>query len=57
MGRNLLLNMADQKHAVAGLDLDTKKMLSLTQEANPRILHNYRGLRHGKKPLILILRF
>ena len=34
MGRNLLLNMADQKHAVAGLDLDTEKVLSLTQEAN-----------------------
>ena len=34
MGRNLLLNMADQKHAVAGLDLDTEKVLSLTQEAD-----------------------
>lgn len=34
MGRNLLLNMADQKHAVAGLDLDAEKVLSLTQEAN-----------------------
>lgn len=36
MGRNLLLNMADQGHAVAGLDLDTEKVFSLTQEANPQ---------------------
>lgn len=34
MGRNLLLNMADQKFAVAGLDLDKEKVLSLTEEAN-----------------------
>lgn len=34
MGRNLLLNMADQKYAVAGLDLDADKVLSLTEEAN-----------------------
>jgi len=34
MGRNLLLNMADQHHAVAGLDLDAEKALSLTQEAD-----------------------
>ena len=34
MGRNLLLNMADQGHAVAGLDLDDDKVLSLTEEAN-----------------------
>jgi 6-phosphogluconate dehydrogenase len=34
MGRNLLLNMADQKYAVAGLDLDVDKVLSLTEEAN-----------------------
>lgn len=34
MGRNLLLNMADQKYAVAGLDLDEDKVLSLTEEAN-----------------------
>ncbi|KGO94624.1 NADP-dependent phosphogluconate dehydrogenase [Flavobacterium subsaxonicum] len=34
MGRNLLLNMADQKFAVAGLDLDTEKASSLQQEAN-----------------------
>jgi 6-phosphogluconate dehydrogenase len=26
MGRNLLLNMADQKFAVAGLDLDEEKV-------------------------------
>jgi 6-phosphogluconate dehydrogenase len=30
MGRNLLLNMADQKFAVAGLDLDEEKF-SLTR--------------------------
>jgi 6-phosphogluconate dehydrogenase len=34
MGRNLLLNMADQKFAVAGLDLD-EESFSLTHEANP----------------------
>jgi 6-phosphogluconate dehydrogenase len=34
MGRNLLLNMADQGHAVAGMDLDSEKVLSLTQEAD-----------------------
>lgn len=34
MGRNLLLNMADQKFAVAGLDLDPEKAGSLQQEAN-----------------------
>ncbi|SDH15468.1 6-phosphogluconate dehydrogenase [Flavobacterium omnivorum] len=34
MGRNLLLNMADQKYAVAGLDLDADKVLSLTEEAH-----------------------
>ncbi len=36
MGRNLLLNMADQKYAVAGLDLDVDKVFSLTKEANPQ---------------------
>lgn len=34
MGRNLLLNMADQGHAVAGLDLDVDKVSSLSKEAN-----------------------
>ncbi len=34
MGRNLLLNMADQGHAVAGLDLDADKVSSLSKEAN-----------------------
>lgn len=34
MGRNLLLNMADEKFAVAGLDLDTEKVLSLTEQAS-----------------------
>lgn len=33
MGRNLLLNMADQKFAVAGLDLDEQKVSSLTDQA------------------------
>lgn len=35
MGRNLLLNMADQQFAVAGLDLDTEKAGSLQQESRP----------------------
>jgi 6-phosphogluconate dehydrogenase len=34
MGRNLLLNMADQKFSVAGLDLDSEKANSLQREAN-----------------------
>jgi len=34
MGRNLLLNMADHKFAVAGLDLDTAKAESLEKEAS-----------------------
>jgi len=33
MGRNLLLNMADNQFAVAGLDLDAQKANSLEQEA------------------------
>ncbi|WP_186755605.1 NADP-dependent phosphogluconate dehydrogenase [Echinicola salinicaeni] len=33
MGRNLLLNMADHGFAVAGLDLDEEKALSLEKEA------------------------
>ncbi|MFD2600231.1 NADP-dependent phosphogluconate dehydrogenase [Sphingobacterium corticis] len=36
MGRNLLLNMADHKFAVAGLDLDTEKAASLEAEAGPK---------------------
>jgi 6-phosphogluconate dehydrogenase len=35
MGHNLLLNMADQKFAVAGLDLDKDKVNWLEHEANP----------------------
>jgi 6-phosphogluconate dehydrogenase len=31
MGRNLLLNMADQKFAVAGLDLDEEKFFTHTR--------------------------
>ncbi|SKB52172.1 6-phosphogluconate dehydrogenase [Sphingobacterium nematocida] len=34
MGRNLLLNMADNKFAVAGLDLDSAKVQSLQEEIN-----------------------
>jgi len=34
MGRNLLLNMADNGFAVAGLDLDPKKTMSLEAEAS-----------------------
>ncbi|ERJ57678.1 hypothetical protein M472_02745 [Sphingobacterium paucimobilis HER1398] len=34
MGRNLLLNMADNKFAVAGLDLDAAKVESLENEIN-----------------------
>lgn len=34
MGRNLLLNMADNKFAVAGLDLDPAKVQSLQHEIN-----------------------
>lgn len=34
MGRNLLLNIASNKFAAAGLDLDTEKVNSLQQEAN-----------------------
>jgi 6-phosphogluconate dehydrogenase len=33
MGRNLLLNMADNGYAVAGLDLDQEKAASLQAEA------------------------
>src|SRR5690554_388511 len=36
MGKNLLLNMADQGFAVAGLDLDQKKVVSLEKEAAGR---------------------
>jgi 6-phosphogluconate dehydrogenase len=35
MGRNLLLNMADHKFAVAGLDLDAEKASALATEAKP----------------------
>ncbi|MFB9079178.1 NADP-dependent phosphogluconate dehydrogenase [Flavobacterium procerum] len=35
MGRNLLLNIASHKFAAAGLDLDTEKVNSLKEEANP----------------------
>ena len=35
MGRNLLLNIASNNFAAAGLDLDTEKVNSLQQEAGP----------------------
>jgi len=35
MGRNLLLNIASHNFAAAGLDLDTEKVNSLQQEADP----------------------
>ena len=44
MGRNLLLNMADQNFAVAGLDLDTEKANSLQQEANQK--HTIKATTH-----------
>jgi len=36
MGRNLLLNMADHRHSVAGYDKDTAKVAALRQEAENR---------------------
>jgi 6-phosphogluconate dehydrogenase len=36
MGRNLLLNMADQKFAVAGLDLDEEKVF----HSHTKRIHN-----------------
>jgi 6-phosphogluconate dehydrogenase len=36
MGRNLTLNMADQKFAVAGLDLDEESFFHSQNEANPQ---------------------
>lgn len=36
MGRNFLLNMADHGYAVAGLDKDDQKALSLKKEATPQ---------------------
>src|ERR1035437_7965013 len=36
MGRNLLLNMADHGHSVAGYDKDSTKVAALCQEAENR---------------------
>src|ERR1017187_10810814 len=36
MGRNLLLNMADHGHSVAGYDKDATKVAALRQEAENR---------------------
>ena len=41
MGRNLLLNMADHKFSVAGLDLDPEKAASLEKEASEK--HTIKG--------------
>ena len=41
MGRNLLLNMADHKFSVAGLDLDPEKAASLEKEASEE--HTIKG--------------
>ena len=39
MGRNLLLNMADHGHSVAGYDKDATKVAALRQEAENREIH------------------
>jgi 6-phosphogluconate dehydrogenase len=39
MGRNLLLNMADHGHSVAGYDKDAAKVAALRQEAENRDIH------------------
>src|ERR1035441_3316208 len=39
MGRNLLLNMADHGHSVAGYDKDAAKVAALRQEAKTRDIH------------------
>ena len=39
MGRNFLLNMADNGYSVAGFDLDASKAESLRQEAEARSIH------------------
>ncbi|KUJ62720.1 6-phosphogluconate dehydrogenase [Flavobacteriaceae bacterium CRH] len=52
MGRNLLLNMADQKFAVAGLDLDMEKVLSLTEQANEQ--HRIKATTEVKEFVALI---
>ncbi len=36
MGRNLVLNMADHGHSVAGLDKDAKQVKALRDEAGER---------------------
>jgi len=46
MGRNLLLNMADHGHSVAGYDKDAAKVAALRQEAENR---DIRGAAHIKE--------
>lgn len=45
MGRNLLLNMADQGFAVAGYDKDPGKIEALRQESKERICCSTRSCR------------
>jgi 6-phosphogluconate dehydrogenase len=44
MGRNLLLNMADNGYSVAGFDLDKSKVEALRAEAETRDIHGAEGL-------------
>ncbi len=44
MGRNLLLNMADHGHSVAGYDTDASKVAALRQEAENRDIHGAESL-------------
>ena len=44
MGRNLLLNMADHGHSVAGYDKDATKVAALRQEAKNRDIHGAENL-------------
>ena len=61
MGRNLLLNMADDGHAVAGFDKDLIKVDALTKEAEKRDVTGrtqYRGApllpRHTARIMMLV---
>jgi 6-phosphogluconate dehydrogenase len=46
MGRNLLLNMADRGHAVAGYDKDEKKVAALRRESESRPVHSAQDAEH-----------
>ena len=45
MGRNLVLNIADQVHFVAGYDKDSTKVAALSQEAENRDIHGATDIR------------